>query len=47
MRIENKIVDVLAAAECEPVALAEKEVRCWRQRWRTVFEGAPRHTCHL
>lgn len=37
MRIENKIVDVLAAAECEPVALADKDVWCWQQRWRTVF----------
>lgn len=36
-KVEQRIVDVLVAAECEPVALLRKEIAHCQQQWRTVF----------
>lgn len=37
MGYDKKIHNVLVLANCAPVALAEREVREWQQRWRQVY----------
>jgi hypothetical protein len=37
MGYDKKIQNVLVLGECAPIALADKEVWEWQQRWREVY----------